>query len=161
MSNLSDFDLSEKWTLWFHKVNDNDWSFESYIKVLDVHRYFDLLFLLKDLDNITAGMFFLMREGIKPIFEDPQNIHGGYWSLRITKKESHLMWSKIIYLICMNRLVIGNSTKEIHGISVSPKINNCIFKIWNSDYNKFKLEDIPKTIDEIKFDEMFYLPHKP
>jgi len=162
MTSLDNFDLSEKWTLWFHKVNDNDWSLESYIKVMDVQTYFDLLFVLKDLENVTAGMFFFMKEGIKPIFEDPQNIQGGYWSLRITKKDAHLMWCKIIYLLCMDKLVIGNHQKEkgIHGISISPKINNCIFKLWNSQYKHYKLEDIPKSIEDIKFEEMFYLPHK-
>jgi len=168
MSSLTNFDLKYKWTLWFHKVNDNDWSLESYIKVIDIETYFDLLYILKDLDNITAGMFFFMKDGILPIFEDPHNVNGGYWSLRITKKESYQMWCKIIYLICMDKLIkddlkdtSNNSKKnEIHGISVSPKINNCIFKIWNSNYNHFKLEDIPKTIEDIKFEEMFYLPHK-
>jgi hypothetical protein len=27
---LADFELKDKWTLWFHSVNDNDWSLQSY-----------------------------------------------------------------------------------------------------------------------------------
>ena len=105
---IKNFDLKHKWVLWFHKVNDNNWSLDSYSKVIDVKTYYDILFILKDIVNITSGMFFLMKEGISPIYEDPKNINGGYWSLRITKKDSFDYWDKIIYYICIENLMIDN-----------------------------------------------------
>ena len=73
---IDNFNLKNKWVLWFHKVNDNNWSIESYLKVFELNTYYDILFILKELENITSGMFFLMKDGIIPIFEDKNNING-------------------------------------------------------------------------------------
>ena len=81
------------------------------------------------IENITAGMFFLMKKGIVPIFEDPNNINGGYWSLRITKKDSFEYWQKILYYLCIDSISINKDYEhKINGVSISPKINNLIFR---------------------------------
>jgi hypothetical protein len=158
--NIKNFDLKNKWILWFHKVNDNNWSIESYSKVLELNTYYDILFLLKELENITAGMFFLMKENIIPIFEDKHNINGGYWSIRITKKDAYDYWEKILYYLCVDNLTTNEEyEKKINGVSISPKINNCIFKIWNSDYKGMKTEYLRNDLEFIKWEETFYLEH--
>ena len=157
---IENFDLKHKWVLWFHKVNDNNWSIDSYSKVFEIKTYYDILFILKKFDNITSGMFFLMKDGIIPVYEDSSNINGGYWSLRITKKDSFDYWDKIIYYLCIDNLSIdGLHEDKINGISISPKINNCIFKIWNSDYKFMKTEFLRKDMDAINLEETFYLQH--
>ena len=157
---IENFDLNNVWVLWFHKVNDNNWSIDSYSKVLEIKTYYDILFILNKLDNITSGMFFLMKEGIIPVYEDEHNINGGYWSLRIKKKDSFEYWDKIIYYLCIDNLTIsGKHDSKINGISISPKINNCIFKIWNSDYNDMKTEYLRKDLDFINWEDTFYLQH--
>lgn len=154
------FKLTHNWVLWFHKVNDNNWSLESYSKVFEIKTYYDVLFILKELDNITSGMFFLMKEGIVPIFEDSHNINGGYWSLRITKKDSFEYWDKIVYHLCIDNITIDKKyDDQINGISISPKINNCIFKIWNSDYKGMKTEHMRKDLGFINWEDTFYLEH--
>jgi hypothetical protein len=157
---IDNFDLRTKWVLWFHKVNDNNWSLESYQKVLEIKTYYDILFIIRELDNITAGMFFLMKDGIIPVFEDENNVNGGYWSLRITKKDAYEYWKKIIYYLCIDMLtIIPEHEEKINGISISPKINNCIFKIWTSDYDFMKTDFLKKNIDFINWEETFYLRH--
>ncbi len=157
---IKDFTLKQKWVLWFHKVNDNSWDIDSYMRVMEIVTYKDLLFVLKDLDNITSGMFFIMKEGIKPVYEDPQNVNGGYWSLRISKKEAFDVWKVILYYLSIDNLMKDKSShKHITGITVSPKINNCIFKIWVDDFKKFRKEDIRNDIPFLKSEELFYLQH--
>jgi hypothetical protein len=157
---IENFDLKHKWVLWFHKVNDNNWSIDSYSKVFEIKTYYDILFILKKFDNITSGMFFLMKDGIIPVYEDSNNINGGYWSLRITKKDSFDYWDKIIYYLCIDNLSIdGLHEDKINGISISPKINNCIFKIWNSDYNSMKTEYLRDDLGFINWEDTFYLQH--
>jgi translation initiation factor 4E len=158
---IENFNLKNTWILWFHKVNDNNWKLESYSKIHEIKTYYDILFVIKEIDNINAGMFFLMKEGISPIFEDPHNIKGGYWSMRITKKDSYDYWEKIIYYTCIDKLTINDYYEEkINGISISPKINNCIFKIWTSDYKNMKTEYVRKDLKFINWDDTFYLEHK-
>ena len=69
--------LKHKWVLWFHKVDDENWKEESYIKVYDIETYEDILFVIQEIPNITSGMFFLMKRGIFPTYEDPENQNGG------------------------------------------------------------------------------------
>lgn len=54
----NNFILNDTWVLWFHKVNDSNWDLSSYIKVYEMSTYNDILFILKGIDNISAGMFF-------------------------------------------------------------------------------------------------------
>ena len=158
MDICNNFDLNNKWILWFHKVNDNNWSLDSYSKIFEIKTYYDVLFIIKYINNITSGMFFLMKEGINPIYEDEKNINGGYWSLRVTKKDSFEYWEKILYYLCIDHIT-NNKEELINGFSVSPKINNCIFKIWNNDYTKINTENIRKDLDFIKIEELYYLQH--
>ena len=157
---IENFDLKNKWVLWFHKVNDNNWSLESYTKVYEIVTYYDILFIIKTIDNITSGMFFIMKEGIRPIFEDNHNINGGYWSLRISKKDSMDYWEKLLYYICIGNITNNEKHEDkINGMSVSPKINNCIFKVWNSDFKNMKTEYLRKDMEGINLEETFYLEH--
>jgi hypothetical protein len=157
---LNNFPLKNKWVLWFHKVNDNNWSIDSYSKVTELETYYDVLYILKEIENITSGMFFLMKEGIIPVYEDEHNLNGGYWSLRITKKDSYEYWKKIIYYLCIADLTLDTKYEErINGISVSPKINNCIFKIWTDNYDFMKTEYLKNDMDFINWEETFYLRH--
>ena len=50
--------LENKWTLWFHKINDNDWSIDSYKKVLSFNDIESFIVLFKKINNFSAGMFF-------------------------------------------------------------------------------------------------------
>ena len=158
---LSNFNLKYKWVLWFHKLNDDNWTVDSYEKILEINNYEDILFMLKQINNINCGMFFLMKKNIKPIYEDPKNIKGGYWSMRITKKDSDIFWKKIVYYLCIDK--ITNTDKDellINGLSISPKVNNNIFKIWNSDYKNTNKKCIRNDLDFIQVDELYFLEHK-
>ena len=153
--------LKHKWVLWFHKVDDENWKEDSYIKVYDIETYEDILFVIQEIPNITSGMFFLMKRGIFPTYEDPENQNGGYWSLRITKKDSYDMWQKLLYYICVDRITKDEKTNDqINGFTISPKINNCIFKIWTKNYKSMKGDNLRGDIEGIHPQDTFYLQHR-
>ena len=162
MSEFSaNFQLKNKWVLWYHKMNDEQWGIDSYKKVIEIEDYHTLLLMVSEIKVVTSGMFFFMKDGIQPIYEDPMNKEGGYWSLRVTKKDANDYWLKIIYLLCFENITQDeNKNKLMNGLSISPKINNCIFKIWNSNFKAMKKEDLRKDVDIFHMDEMFYLEHK-
>ena len=161
VNNNINFELKTTWVLWFHKLNDNKWGIDSYEKILELKTYDDILFMLKKINNINCGMFFLMKENIKPIYEDPQNIKGGYWSLRITKKESDIFWKKFVYYLCIDNITkTENDEININGMSISPKVNNNIFKIWNNNFKKINKNCIRTNLDFIQPEDFFYLEHK-
>ena len=49
----------------------------------------------------------------------------------------------------------------INGITISPKINNCIFKIWNRDYKGMKMDGLRGDIENVNLEDTFYLRHDP
>ena len=153
--------LKNKWVLWFHRVDDDNWNNDSYIRVYEIETYEDVMFIFREIPNITSGMFFIMKEGIFPTYEDPQNVNGGYWSLRITKKESFDTWQKLLYYLCVDRLTKDERMSGmINGITISPKINNCIFKIWNNNYGGMKADCLRADIENVNLEDTFYLKHR-
>ena len=141
------YPLKENWTLWFHKVDDNNWTPESYQEIYtlddleDFHAMFNTFFNTDEKMTATAGMFFLMKDGIPPIWEDPKNINGGMWTYKAPKKLNHQFKSDKIWIelcgACVGMSLTKNveDMKYINGISISPKLDNCIFKIWTNDYS--------------------------
>ena len=76
-------------------------------------------------------MLFLMRQGIKPIWEDEKNRNGGCFSYKVANKNVYEVWRDLTYVLIgesiSNNIVFVNS---VTGITISPKKNFCIVKIW-------------------------------
>ena len=156
--------LENKWTLWFHAINNNDWGIDSYNKVYLLNDVESFIVLFKKLNNFSAGMFFLMKEDINPLWESPSNINGGYWSFKVLKKNVNEIWynfsSQIIGNNCLND---KDKHGLVNGISLSPKINNCIVKIWfsniQSDINIFNIKYLEQILSGIDFKEARFVKH--
>ena len=135
--------LSDTWIVWFHHINDTNWNEDSYIKVCELTSIEDYWKLVNTIETYTSGMFFIMRDSVFPRWEDINNMDGGYWSFRLTKKDSDNVWKDVVAYMIGNTLTKNVEDMEtINGISISPKINNCIIKIWNNDYKMSDPQEI-------------------
>ena len=85
------------------------------------------------------------------MWEDENNINGGYLSFKIYKKNINDIWFKICSLI-IGKQLLNENIDDINGLSLSPKINNCIVKIWFNDRKDYKKnlikEDLMKYFDD-------------
>jgi translation initiation factor 4E len=156
--------LNSTWVLWYHDIKNTEWTLESYIRIAEFNTIEDFwkLYLNIKPDLITNGMFFLMRDAILPIWEDKNNINGGYWSFKISINHIHNAWNEIsIALIGENILKDKTNIYTINGISISPKKNFCIIKIWNSDtlVNTNAKDILNKNILLFNFEEALYKSH--
>ncbi len=130
--------LSDRWTLWAHLPHDTDWSIKSYIPISTFTTVEDTLAVTETLPSVMVEncMLFMMKEGIKPTWEDPRNRNGGCFSYKVTNKNVYKAWKDLTYVV-----VGGTSSKNpgfvncVNGITISPKKNFCIIKIWMSDCN--------------------------
>ena len=137
---------SNRWSLWFHKINDKSWTLDSYKKIADIDSIEKYKYYYSKIESFVSGMFFLMKNDIIPLWEDKNNINGGIVTYKVPKKLVLNIWEELTMAI------IGNSLTEkiedhkfVNGISISPKINNCIIKIWinkSSMLTKIKFTDI-------------------
>ena len=138
--------LSDKWVLWAHLPHDTNWSINSYIQVSTIHSIEEMVELIQSLKEslVKNCMLFLMKEGIKPMWEDPKNVNGGCFSMKINNKVVNNTWKNICYTTLGNS--ISNDSdflKTINGITISPKKTFCIIKIWTStcDYTTTNVFD--------------------
>lgn len=159
-NNILKIKLKNKWNIWFHSLNDNNWSIDSYHLISPIEYIEDLIYIIKNIKNINNGLYFIMKSGISPIYEDKNNINGGYWSFRINKKYIFNKWIDIIYYMLILNFNNNDIYNDINGISLSPKVNNSIIKIWNNNFEKYNKDDINKLILDIDDEEIYYLKHE-
>jgi hypothetical protein len=92
-----------------------------------------------------------MKQKINPLWEDPNNIEGGCFSYKVTNKFVFNTWKTLCYCIIGDTLSTNlDFNQTITGITISPKKNFCIVKIWVST-TKYKdpkiiTADIPGLI---------------
>ena len=125
--------LNDKWVLWAHLPHDTNWSLESYKKISNINYVEECIELYKNIPNdiITKCMLFIMRDGISPLWEDKKNIKGGCFSYKVFEDDIVKTWTYLNYLTLGETLMKDkNLNKHINGISISPKKNFSIVKIW-------------------------------
>ena len=80
-----------------------------------------------------------MKDGIFPNWEDPDNRLGGCLSFKVYSKDIIEEWNNLLLRCITNNILEGNEN-EINGISISPKKEFNIIKIWfrndGFDYKK-------------------------
>ena len=128
--------LSDKWTLWAHLPHNTDWSTNSYIKIYTFSTMEETIAVTETLPAILVEncMLFLMRYGIKPTWEDPKNRSGGCFSYKVSNKSVSKVWKELSYVVVGGTVSKQTSyVSNVTGITISPKKNFCILKIWMSD----------------------------
>ena len=127
--------LSDKWVLWAHLPHDTNWSINSYINIATVNSIEKMVELMQCLkENLVKNcMLFFMKEGIKPMWEDPKNVDGGCFSMKINNKVVNNTWKNICYSTLGNSISTDHKfLSTINGITISPKKTFCIIKLWTS-----------------------------
>ena len=140
--------LHNNWTLWAHLPHDTDWTVKSYKKIMTFTTVEEALVLYETLPDkmIKNCMLFLMREGIKPTWEDEKNRGGGCFSYKGGNKNIITTWKHASYSLIGETLTAESKLcASINGITISPKKNFCIIKIWlgNCDFQN------PQKIGEV------------
>tara|TARA_B100001564_G_C20605855_1_gene655123 strand:- start:668 stop:1171 length:504 start_codon:yes stop_codon:yes gene_type:complete len=127
--------LNDTWILYAHLPHDTDWSINSYKKILKISTAEQIISVCESLPEpmVQNCMLFLMRENIKPIWEDENNKDGGCFSYKINNKNVSDIWKKLSCLLVGESLINERMSLKINGITISPKKHFCIIKIWMKD----------------------------
>jgi hypothetical protein len=126
-------DLSDSWILWAHLPHDTDWGLKSYMKIYEFNTVEQAITITETLPPVlvTNCMLFLMRKGINPIWEDERNRNGGCFSYKIPNKDVPDAWKQLSYSLVGETMSDNNKLlPHINGITISPKKNFCIIKVW-------------------------------
>ena len=141
--------LYDKWVLWAHLPHDTDWSLKSYIQLMSLSSMEEVIALYNSIPPamVKNCMLFLMRQNIKPMWEDPNNKAGGCFSFKVTNKSVPEVWKHVSYLLTGESLSTDKAFQDnITGITISPKKSFCILKIWmkSVDFQN------PRVISEVR-----------
>jgi len=130
--------LNDTWCFYFHDPYNTEWDFKSFkliTSIKTVDNFISIFDCYKDI--LSKGMFFIMREGILPIWEDELNKKGGCFSYKLYNDNFIEKFFEILALLLGEKLGADDIiSKNINGISICPKKNYYIVRIWirNSIY---------------------------
>ena len=125
--------LNHMWNLWAHLPQDPDWTVKSYKKVFQFKYVEEAIAITESLPEglLKNCMLFIMRDGITPMWEDQKNRNGGCFSYKVSNKNVYEVWRDLTYVLLgesiSSNVIFVNS---VTGITISPKKNFCIVKIW-------------------------------
>ena len=163
MENSSFHPLKDKWTLYTHLPHDTNWKLDSYKEVLTFYHVEEAISLYDTIPDtlVKNCMLFLMKNDIKPVWEDTHNKHGGCFSYKIHNKNVFYAWKNLCYTL-IGRTVSSNPSviDKINGVSISPKRNFCILKIWMSD-TSYKSSSIINSIPYLECNSVLFKSHTP
>jgi hypothetical protein len=156
--------LSCKWNLYYHLQTDNNWTADSYKLVM------------KEIDNVESVnalneaipeyflyncMFFCMKTGIGPTWEDAKNREGGCFSYRVANTDVSVAWKKLMALMCGNNLSTSSKYEShINGITISPKKRFSVIKIWMDTCN-FQNPEIIREVQNLPREGCLFKKHAP
>lgn len=158
--------LNSQWTVWVHRNDCEDWTVNSYQNIHFIENISTFWEFFNNFQKINKeeNQYFIMRNKIKPIWEDNNNRSGGICSLKIDcydKNGKRDVGSEILICLCM--LIMNESMMqdnyEINGISYAIKNRSIYIKIWTKDYGNNIVDKLPnnllKKINSVVRNEMY------
>lgn len=78
--------------------------------------------------------FHLFKRGVKPVWEDARNVHGGAWTFRVPKEKSTEFWM-LVQVIAVGEGFDDVVAKgdDICGLSLTTRFTSNLISVWNRD----------------------------
>ena len=151
--------LEDSWTL-YYKNQDSSWDAEN-IKPIYTFNTIEEFWSLHDIyipkQMYTQTFLFLMRHNYAPLWEAPENIIGGCWSIIISKKISQSTWHELAMSLVGETLFTTPDSKcKIVGISFTPRQKVINIKIWNNNSKYSDISLLNTKIPKLDFKQAIY-----
>jgi len=156
-TNGFDLKLNSLWKLWIHENDNEKWDIDSYDFNSNIDNIASLWRFLNSFNNLDKfnRQFYVMRDGIMPIWEDNNNKNGVICSFRIENINVNPkiyndvgvdIFSCFCIMVLNECFTLKNS--DINGLCYSIKNKNILIKFWIKNYeeNKNFIEKLPLPI---------------
>lgn len=120
--------LRSRWRCWFHRLDDPNWLVTGYRMVYCFDSVQDFWRMQNSMPPVFSGMFFVMKDGVLPLYEDSRNAAGGVWSFKVPRRKLQDAWNQLLLHLVGETLY--PDADAVTGVSVNPK--NCVVKVWLS-----------------------------
>ena len=90
--------------------------------------------------------YHFFKEGIRPVWEDDENKHGGKWTVRLKKGVADRYWEDL--LLAMIGDQFAEASEEVCGAVVSVRSGEDVFSIWtkNDGGRNVKIRETVKRV---------------
>jgi len=164
--------LENTWSFWYDKFIAPGQSVEEYEASLHKLCTFSTIQdFWKNFNNLPSvdrlkqkSSFHMMKAGIRPIWEDPENANGGFWAIRVRKEDTAYAWKELVLAAIGEQFgpVISNDD-DICGVSISVRLHDNIIEVWNSNASgnvHAILARIKTIVPTVELKNPFYKPHR-
>ena len=157
-----DSKFENEWNIWYHNIK-TDWTingFKNIYNIKTIEDYWKLYNNWEKLYYINNKHFFIMKNEILPIWEEPTNKSGGCWSFKVSENMAQKLWDDLsMYLVTEN---LSSIKDDIVGLSSCLKKNNCtVIKIWNKNSQNNNIDLLAKPILDKWGRDIIYIAHMP
>lgn len=157
---MDDTYFDDVWTAYFHNSDDQDWTLGSYANLGPISCVRDYWHIFNVIEpHLTDGMFFVHRDGIQPCWDDIGHRDGGCVSVKVPREHTGQEFALLTRRLIGETLLGGPDADSMHrqitGISVSPKRQFCIVKVWLSG-----LEIGPLELPRSRVGDPLYTPFR-
>lgn len=132
--------LKSTWVIWFHQRQNRTpqtlINYEDGIKRItafsSVESFWSIFTHLNPPSTLQPTTDYLIfHSGVqRPVWEDPLNVNGGKWSIRLRKGVADRLWEDLILALIGDQF---EDEDEVCGCVLSVRIQEDIISIWNKD----------------------------
>jgi len=156
--------LKNKWNLWAHLPQDPDWTVKSYKKIYQFKNVEESIAITESLPEglIKNCMLFVMKDGVTPMWEDQKNRNGGCFSYKVSNKHVYEVWRDLTYTLIGESISSNNMfVNSVTGITISPKKNFCIVKIWMTNCEHQNPQIVTSEVKNLLAQGCLFKKHTP
>uniref|UniRef100_A0A1B6EE16 EIF-4F 25 kDa subunit n=1 Tax=Clastoptera arizonana TaxID=38151 RepID=A0A1B6EE16_9HEMI len=164
--------LQTPWTFWLDRSipGDSAEQYQANLKkiytVSTVHEFWAVFNNIPTTDKIPNRFsYHLMRNEIKPLWEDKENIKGGTWRLKCNKLNTNRVWQELLLAAIGEQFSdCVHDADQICGVSVTVRDKDDLVQVWNVNADlandKKVLPKIHHLVPEVEFTLAFYKRHQ-
>jgi hypothetical protein len=135
------------WCLWFDRYIGRGFTAHEYADAIkevfvvktiqEFWRWYNNLPGAAELD--PSCTYHLMKNGIRPLWEDPGNVRGGNLTAKISCKDANEVWLRLCLLAISGQLdhFLAKCGDQICGVSIGMRKTDAAIYLWNADAKAF------------------------
>jgi len=151
--------LQYSWCLWFDRYIGRGFTAHEYADAIkdifvvstvqNFWRWYNNLPSAAKLD--PSCTYHLMKNGIRPLWEDPGNVRGGNMTAKISCKDVNEVWLKLCLVALSGQFdeFLAKSGDRICGVSIGMRKTDASIYIWNADAKAFNQQRVLHYLEEI------------
>jgi len=150
--------LENSWSFWFDRYQGPGLTVEEYTASLknfgsfnsiqNYWRWFNNLPPTTQLPPRTS--YHLMKENVRPLWEDEENVNGGTFTFKVSKAESDAVWLRILLAIIGEQFCVAmDETDDICGATISIRKDENIINIWHKNTYAVDIKKVSSFIHNL------------